>query len=76
VVVIFARGRDGNSLWDFAVRRGWEDDTQFVNDADVLMRLVRSDRVGVVLCANFDGLAGSVSQLVAVLRELVSRGAS
>ena len=64
---------DGNSLWDYAVRRGWEDDTQIVNDADVLMRLVRSDRVGVVLCANFDGLGRSVPEVAAVLREFVSR---
>src|SRR4029077_4364189 len=38
------------------------------------MRLVRSDRVGVVLCANFNGLGRSVSQLVQTLREFVAHG--
>jgi DNA invertase Pin-like site-specific DNA recombinase len=70
VVVIFARGPTGNTLWDFVRRKGWGEDVQVVSDADVLMRLVRLGRVGVILCANFNGLGGSVSQLVQVLREL------
>jgi DNA invertase Pin-like site-specific DNA recombinase len=72
VVVIFARGSAGNTLWDFCRRKGWDEDVQVVSDADVLMRLVRSDRVGVVLCANFNGLGRSVSQLVQVFREFVA----
>jgi DNA invertase Pin-like site-specific DNA recombinase len=38
----------------------------------MLMRLVRSDRVAVVLCANFNGLGRSVSQLMQMLREFVA----
>jgi DNA invertase Pin-like site-specific DNA recombinase len=72
VVVIFARGPAGNTLWDFCRRKGWDEDVQVVSDVDVLVRLVRSDKVDVVLCANFNGLGRSVSQLVQLLREFVA----
>ena len=72
MVVIYAKGPDGNPLWDYAVRRGWDDDVRVVSDADVLMRLVRADRVGVVLANRLDGLARSVPGLAQVLREFVA----
>ena len=72
MILIFARRALGdNSLWDYCVGGGW-DDIEVVGDADVLMRLVRSIELGVVLCANFNGLGRSVSQLVALLREFVA----
>jgi hypothetical protein len=49
VVVIYAKGPDGNPLWDYAVRRGWDDDVRVVSEPVELMRLVRAGRVGVVL---------------------------
>jgi DNA invertase Pin-like site-specific DNA recombinase len=73
VVVIFARGPSSNSLRDFAVRRGWQDELEVVTDVDALLRLVRLGRVGVVLCSSLNGLASSVPGLVQVLKEFISR---
>jgi DNA invertase Pin-like site-specific DNA recombinase len=72
VVVIYARGPADNSLWEYAVRRGWED-VQVVTDADVLMRAVRLGKVSVLLCSTLNGLGRSLSHLVQQLREFVSR---
>ena len=72
MVLIYARGRSGNSLWDFCRRRGWDDDSQVVRDLDVLMRLVRAGKVEILLCASLSGLGRSVPELVAVLRGLVA----
>jgi DNA invertase Pin-like site-specific DNA recombinase len=72
VVIIYAQGPDSNSLWGYCVRRGWED-LRVITDLDELTRLVRLGRVEVVLVNNLVGLGRSFSQLVAVLREFVSR---
>ena len=71
MVVIYARGPSGNSLWEYAVARQWE--PQVVGDADVVMRAVRARKVEIVLASGLNGLACSSSQLVRVLREFVSR---
>jgi DNA invertase Pin-like site-specific DNA recombinase len=73
VVLIYARGRFGNSLWDFCRRRGWDDEAQVVRDLDVLMRLVRAGKVEILLCASLSGLGRSVPELVQVLKEFVAR---
>lgn len=72
MVVIYARTPFDSSLWEYALNRQW-DDVRVVSDADVLMRAVRSGKVEVVLASSLSGLGRSVSHLVAVLREFVSR---
>ena len=73
VVVIFARGPTDNSLLQYAYQRCW-DGVRVVSDADVLLRAIRAGRVDVVLANSLSGMARSVPELVAALRELVSRG--
>jgi hypothetical protein len=63
VVVIYARVPSGNSLWEYAVRRGWET-VQVVSDADVLMRMVRLGKVSVVLCSGLSWLGRCLPGLV------------
>jgi DNA invertase Pin-like site-specific DNA recombinase len=70
--VIFARGPAGNSLWDYAVRRGWEEELKVITDLDELNRLVRAGKVEVVLCSGLNGLGCSLYQLVQGLREFVA----
>ena len=72
MVVIFARVKSDTSLWEYCVRRGWED-VRVVSDARELMRAVRAGKVEIVLCSTLSGIARSTSQLVAVLREFVAR---
>jgi hypothetical protein len=72
VVLIYATGRSGNSLWDFCRRRGWDNDAQVVHDLDVLMRLVRAGKVEVLLCASLSRLDRSVPELVTVLRDFAA----
>jgi DNA invertase Pin-like site-specific DNA recombinase len=72
VVVIFARGPDGNPLWDYAVRRGWEENVHVVTDLDALIRLVWAGKVEIVLASNLNGLGRSLYQLVRVLRDFVA----
>jgi DNA invertase Pin-like site-specific DNA recombinase len=72
VVVIYARGGPaGNSLCEYALKRGW-DDIEVVSDAEVLTRLVRLGKVEVVLCSGLSGLGRSVPGLVRVLREFLA----
>lgn len=72
VVVVFAKGPDSNALWDYAVRRGWEDAVHVVSGLDELLRLTRGGKVEVVLANSLIGLGQSVPHLVRVLREFVS----
>jgi DNA invertase Pin-like site-specific DNA recombinase len=72
VVVIYARGSESNALWEYALRRRWEDEVEAVSDANALLKLVRLGRVGVALCYSLCGLARSVPELIGVLREFVS----
>jgi DNA invertase Pin-like site-specific DNA recombinase len=73
VVVIYAPlSSDGAPLWAYCTQRGW-DDVRVIKDAGELTRLVRLGRVEVVLANRLIGLGRSVPELVAVLRELVSR---
>ena len=72
MVVIYARGPADNSLWEYAVRRGWED-VQVASDADELIRAVRAGKVEIVLASGLNGMARSLPGLVRVLREFVSR---
>jgi DNA invertase Pin-like site-specific DNA recombinase len=73
VVLIFAKGPDGNPLWDYAVRRGWEENVHVVTDLDELTRLVWAGKVEIVLASSLNGLGRSVSHLVELLREFVTR---
>jgi DNA invertase Pin-like site-specific DNA recombinase len=70
VVIIYVQPPSDNSLWEYAVRRGWE--PLVVSDADVLMKLVRASRVEIVLASSLNGLGRSVLGLVQVLREFVA----
>jgi DNA invertase Pin-like site-specific DNA recombinase len=54
------------------MRRGWED-FAVVSDADVLLRAVQAGRVEIVLASSLKGLGRSVSHLVELLREFVTR---
>jgi DNA invertase Pin-like site-specific DNA recombinase len=72
VVVIYARRTDGNSLWDYAVRRGWEENVHVVTDLDALIRLVWAGKVEIVLVSSLNGLGRSVYQLVRVLRDFIA----
>jgi DNA invertase Pin-like site-specific DNA recombinase len=49
------------------------EDSHGTLDADVLLRAIRAGRVEVVLANSLSGMARSVPELVAVLREFVSR---
>jgi DNA invertase Pin-like site-specific DNA recombinase len=70
VVVIFAPGRP--SLLAYCARRGWED-VAVIHSPEKLMRVARMGKVKVVLASSLSGLARSVQELVAMLRDLVSR---
>jgi DNA invertase Pin-like site-specific DNA recombinase len=71
VVIIYAQAPSGNSLWKYAVRRGWE--PQVVSNPDVLARLVRAGKVEIVLCSSLKRLGRNSSHFEEVLRDLVSR---
>ena len=62
MVLLFARDPADNSLWDYAMRRGWEENVRVVTDPDGLPPLVRAAKVEV---------GGSVSHLLQVLKEFV-----
>jgi DNA invertase Pin-like site-specific DNA recombinase len=73
VVIIYApASTDGASLRQYAYQRGW-DGVRVLSDADVLLRAIRAGRVEVVLANSLSGMARSVPEVVAVLREFVSR---
>jgi DNA invertase Pin-like site-specific DNA recombinase len=73
VVVIYApASTDGASLRQYAYQRGW-DDVRALSDPDVLLRAIRAGRVEVVLANSLIGLGRSVPEVLAVLREFVSR---
>ena len=73
MVVIYAPlSSDGAPLWAYAAQRGW-DDVRVLKDAGELTRLVRLGRLEVVLANSLNGLGHSVPEVVAVLREFVSR---
>ena len=62
-----------NSLWEYCVRRGWQDeDVRVFGDAGIL-RAVRAGKVEIILGSNLNGLARSSLELVELLREFVSR---
>jgi rRNA-processing protein FCF1 len=73
VVVIYARVKSDTSLWEYCVRRGW-DNLRVVSDARELMKAVRAGKVEIVLCSTLSGMARSTSQLVQVLKEFVAHG--
>jgi DNA invertase Pin-like site-specific DNA recombinase len=73
VIILYAPlSSDGAPLWAYCTQRGW-DDVRVLKDAGELTRLVRLGRVEVVLANSLIGLGRSVSEVVAVLREFVSR---
>jgi DNA invertase Pin-like site-specific DNA recombinase len=73
VVIIYAPlSSDGAPLWAYAAQRGW-DDVRVLKDAGELPRLVRLGRVEVVLANSLSGLARSVPEAAAMLREFISR---
>ena len=74
--MIFARGKDANALWSYARARGWDehDDIAAMGQLKELMRVVHSGKVAIVLASSLDGLASTVPELIAVVREFVERG--
>ena len=66
--------RADNSLWEYCVRRGWQDeDVRVFGDAGGILRAVRAGKVEIILASNLNGLAHSSLELVELLREFVSR---
>jgi DNA invertase Pin-like site-specific DNA recombinase len=76
MVVIFAKGKAANSLWEFARMRGWDehDDVTATGQLEELMRLAGTGKVSIVLACSLKGLAGNVPELIAVVREFIERG--
>jgi hypothetical protein len=60
VVVIYAKGPDSNPVWDYAVRKRWEENVHVVTDLDALIRLVWAGKVEIVLASNLNGLGGNL----------------
>lgn len=76
MVVVFAKGKAANTLWEFARLRGWDehDDVTATGQRGELMRLAGSGKVSIVLAASLNGLASTVPELIAVVREFIERG--
>ena len=70
MVVIYARVPADNLLWEYCVRRGWEENVHVVTDLGELIRSVRAGKVEIILASNLNGLARSSLELVEVLRNL------
>jgi DNA invertase Pin-like site-specific DNA recombinase len=51
----------------------WEENVHVATDLDALIRLVWAGKVEIILASNLNGLARSSWELVALLREFVSR---
>jgi hypothetical protein len=70
VVVVFAKGKAANTLWEFARLRGWDehDDVTAIGQLEELMRLAGTGKVSIVLAASLNGLASTVPELIAVVR--------
>jgi DNA invertase Pin-like site-specific DNA recombinase len=76
MVVVFAKGKAANTLWEFARLRGWDehDDVTATGQLEELMRLAGTGKVSIVLAASLNGLASTVPELIAVVREFIERG--
>ena len=76
MVVVFAKGKAANTLWEFARARGWDehDDVTATGQLEELMRLAGTGKVSIVLAASLNGLASTVPELIAVVREFIERG--
>jgi len=76
MIVVFARGKDANALWEYARMRGWDehDDITATGQLEELMRLAGKGKVSIVLAASVNGLASTVPELIAVVREFIERG--
>ena len=69
MVVVFAKGKAANTLWEFARARGWDehDDVTATDQREELMRLAGTGKVSIVLAASLNGLASTVPELIAVV---------
>ena len=76
MIVVFARGKDANALWEYARMRGWDehDDITATSQIEKLLRLAGMGKVSIVLAASLNGLASTVPELLAVVREFIERG--
>ena len=72
VVVVYARVPADNSLREYCVRRGWEENVHVVTDLEELIRSVRAAKVEIVLVSGLSGLGRSPYQLVRVLRDFIA----
>ena len=71
--MLYAPSAD-NSLWEYAVRRGWGDEEiRVISEPVLLVSAVRSGKVEIILCSGLNRLAHSSLELVELLREFVSR---
>ena len=71
--MLYAPSAD-NSLWEYCVRRGWQDeDVRAISDAGALIRIVRACKIEIILASYLHGLAHSSLELVELLREFVNR---
>jgi DNA invertase Pin-like site-specific DNA recombinase len=73
VIVIFARGKDANALWEYARMRRWDehDNIAAMGQLEELISVVHSGKVAIVMMSSVKGL---VPELLAVLREFAQRG--
>ena len=76
MIVVFAGGKDANALWEYARMRGWDehDDITATSQIEELLRLAGMGKVSIVLAASLNGLASTVPELIAVVREFIERG--
>ena len=76
MIVIFAKGKSANSLWEYARMRAWDehDDVKATSQLEELMRLAGTGKVSIVLAASLNGLASTVPELIAVVREFIEGG--
>ena len=71
--MLYAPAAD-NSLWEYAVRRGWGDEEiRVISEPGLLVRADRAGKVEIILASSLNGLCRSSLDLVELLREFVSR---
>jgi DNA invertase Pin-like site-specific DNA recombinase len=76
MIVVFARGKDANALWEYARMREWDehDDITATSQIEELLRLAGMGKVSIVLMSSLIGVARTVPGVLAAVREFIERG--
>jgi putative DNA-invertase from lambdoid prophage Rac len=76
MVVVFAKGKAANTLWEYARMRGWDeyDDITATSQIEELLRLAGMGKVTIVLMSSLKGVARTVPGVLAAVREFIKRG--